>query len=75
MAMLISGAGDSPDTQSHDAQMCGIDDDVFLIESTQGDSCDGELIEYPFRVQCLVSRSCFIKCLILCSRFVLSSVL
>ena len=43
--MLISGSGDNPDTQSHDAQMAGGDGYVYLIGSTHGGPCKGAFID------------------------------
>ena len=43
--MLISAEGDAPDTQSHDAEMAGVDGSVIFSESTHGGSCDGETFE------------------------------
>ena len=41
--MLISGSGDDPDTQSHDASILGWSNGgVYLVESTHGGSCDGD---------------------------------
>ena len=43
--MPISGTGDVPDTQSHDAEMATEYGSVIFVESTHGGSCDGETFE------------------------------
>ena len=43
--MLISGLGDDPDTQSHDAEMQGIYANLYFFASNHGDSCDGKTFE------------------------------
>ena len=44
--MLISEQGDSPDIQSHDAEMVGWDDGyVYFLKSNHGGSCDGKTFE------------------------------
>ena len=42
ITMLISGGGDDPDTQSHDAEMLATLDYLILLKSNNGGSCNGD---------------------------------
>ena len=51
ITVLISGPGDDPDTQSHDAEMYGgKDGTVYFQGSNHGGSCNGQVLEMYFGV-------------------------